>query len=1157
MRNTARSGFVNCIIWVVATVICLAQPCGAQINRTRETPAEWVDLRWPNLLKNVERTLRYHPADGGFVITNGLEFFNRPLYCNRGAMRVDAGDKPEFVFLLPVKGGNLRFGITTPSRACWLHDTTNVVSFYEPGRMRYIIVGPYGEKIELVVIPLANLEGIIFKVELVEGAGLDLVWSFGGASGQRFRRNADIGCEAAPVNVLLQLRPEFCTNNHFKFTERAFLVTSPRVSLVGAVSKTTKMFVANAHEWNSLVGLLLSTNHAVSLPVLIGRVHLLNAEPYYLVICRSQFSNELAEVEKRWPLEEMEKAFEMAETRRQRIIKRVEIDCPDQFIQLAVSALNIAAEAIWDETTRSYFHGAVAWRVPLLGWRGLYAGDALGQHERTFLHILRYVQTQNTNPIPETFPGPDEDSNLSRCERALHSNGNMTRSHYDMNLVAVDGLIRHVRWTGELEKIREYWPVLMRHFAWEKRLFRRQFGQEKLPLYEAYACIWASDNLQYNGGGVTHSTAYNYLAFKTLGEWGVRFGLEGAEELLHEAERIYRAAESLLWSSDTGCYAEYRDVIGDQLLHTNAALWTVYHAIDSELGSSLKHWLMTRYVDTQIPHIPVIGPGIPKEDLYVLSTTSWMPYMWSVNNIVVAECLHMALAYWQANRVDRAFPLFKGAIISTMYSGLCPGNIGMTLSYDVARREAQRDFADGIGVAARAIVEGLVGVRPNLPGGEIVIVPGWPDSWQWLHFNHPDFRLDFRKNAEESSYKFTSRFPHPARIKFRLSARTSRPCLLKQGVSGAQLLVDTNSVGHPMIEVIFPPTNFCSFSIRWDGDSCEKISRVYRVPAGGKITIRPKKAIINGFDDPQDVLSKSRITSHEASFNLKSGVGGYKTLFVNLVQDELGWWEPISIEIIPRTNRVLGIEFDWTVPIKPNARLRTVDLSQFYNEQLSRIFENEYLSPRSPFCSLSIPKQGIGGWCDFNLKPTIDDSGLRNLAAIREGIFTMPNGIPFLISTQANAPNVVFVSKWDNYPNSVTIPLSGRAKWCFLFMVGTTTHMQSRFVNGHIKIAYKDGKLTDVDLENPVNWWPIEQDYFIDDFAFMRPEAIPPRVNLKSGIVRVLDPVAFKGKGGHVPGGAGTVLAIPLYPSSELKNLTVSASANEVIIGLLGVTLME
>jgi len=182
-------------------------------------------------------------------------------------------------------------------------------------------------------------------------------------------------------------------------------------------------------------------------------------------------------------------------------------------------------------------------------------------------------------------------------------------------------------------------------------------------------------------------------------------------------------------------------------------------------------------------------------------------------------------------------------------------------------------------------------------------------------------------------------------------------------------------------------------------------------------------------------------------FNLKSGVGGYKTLFVNLVQDELGWWEPISIEIIPRTNRVLGIEFDWTVPIKPNARLRTVDLSQFYNEQLSRIFENEYLSPRSPFCSLSIPKQGIGGWCDFNLKPTIDDSGLRNLAAIREGIFTMPNGIPFLISTQANAPNVVFVSKWDNYPNSVTIPLSGRAKWCFLFMVGTTTHMQSRFVN--------------------------------------------------------------------------------------------------------------
>jgi len=52
----------------------------------------------------------------------------------------------------------------------------------------------------------------------------------------------------------------------------------------------------------------------------------------------------------------------------------------------------------------------------------------------------------------------------------------------------------------------------------ERRLFRRTYtvdGKE-LPLYEAYAAIWASDNLQYNGGGVTHATAYNFYENKRI-----------------------------------------------------------------------------------------------------------------------------------------------------------------------------------------------------------------------------------------------------------------------------------------------------------------------------------------------------------------------------------------------------------------------------------------------------------------------------------------------------------------------------------------------------------------------------------------------------------------------------------------------------------------
>ena len=54
------------------------------------------------------------------------------------------------------------------------------------------------------------------------------------------------------------------------------------------------------------------------------------------------------------------------------------------------------------------------------------------------------------------------------------------------------------------------WPLLTLHLAWEKR----NFVPDNDGLYDAYACIWASDALYYNSGAVTHSSAYNYRGNK-------------------------------------------------------------------------------------------------------------------------------------------------------------------------------------------------------------------------------------------------------------------------------------------------------------------------------------------------------------------------------------------------------------------------------------------------------------------------------------------------------------------------------------------------------------------------------------------------------------------------------------------------------------------
>ena len=82
----------------------------------------------------------------------------------------------------------------------------------------------------------------------------------------------------------------------------------------------------------------------------------------------------------------------------------------------------------------------------------------------------------------------------------------------------------------------------------------------------------------------------------------------------------------------------------------------------------------------------------------------------------------------------------------------------------------------------------------------------------------------------------------------------------------------------------------------------------------------------------------------------------------------------------------------------------------------------------------------------------------------------------------------------------------------------------------------------------------IDQDYFIDGRAFNRPEPTPIRVDLKTGKVRVTTPADFTRTKADIPGGAATVLVLPLDPTKELRTLTIRALANEVVIGLLAAT---
>src|ERR1035441_7658228 len=142
----------------------------------------------PNLVDNIDRPLRYTPDGRDFVVENGGEFFNRPLYGGNTAFRADAGDQPEFSLYLPGHGGNLRFGIKTSSGAKWLHEAARITARYRPGTMLYEIRDALlgmGAVLRLHAIALHQTDGLVVRIE-AEGisAPVELIAAYGGVRGR-------------------------------------------------------------------------------------------------------------------------------------------------------------------------------------------------------------------------------------------------------------------------------------------------------------------------------------------------------------------------------------------------------------------------------------------------------------------------------------------------------------------------------------------------------------------------------------------------------------------------------------------------------------------------------------------------------------------------------------------------------------------------------------------------------------------------------------------------------------------------------------------------------------------------------------------------------------------------------------------------------------
>jgi len=1120
---------------LAVSLLVLGMLAGGEVDAQAVAEAAYkpgVAVARPNLAGQVARPLRYRPDGADFVIENGAEFFNRPLYGGNTGFRVDGGDRPEFSLYLPGRGGNVRLGVRTPAGTLWLHAARSIVTRYRPGELHYEIADPLlgaGGRIMLSAVAYAAVEGLALRVRGESlPASSELVFAFGPGNGARGRRGGDIGTEDVPIGQYFQFAPAHARGSSVGLREHGFTVTSERADITVTAAARPQVVGAPAARWDDLPGLLAAAADAdggSDGQVAVGRLPLgAQAIDLAFQVTRSKKAGELVVYREAGSTSdaatapagapafapgELARRFDDALGHFAAVRGRVRVDTPDPYINAAMGALNVAADAVWDEEQGAIMHGAIAWRTKLLGWRGPYALDALGWHGRARRNLDEWTARQNTEPVPARLPPADTASNLARNEAGLHSNGDMSRSHYDMNIGFIDVMLRHLLWTGDIDYARAVWPVLERHLAWERRLFRREFGSAKLPLYEGYAAIWASDDLYYNGGGAAHASAYNAWHNHMAARIAALLNKDPAPYQL-EAERIKRAMRTHLWMPERGAFAEYRDLLGNGLLHPSYGLWSYYHALDSQVPNRLEGARMALDVERNRRAIPVEGPGVPADRPYrVLPSTDWMPYSWSINNVVMGEVLHTALASWQAGRSDSAFALAKGALLASLYMGISPGNIGSMNYLDVYRREAQRDFADGTGVMARTLVEGLFGVRPDALDRTLLLRPGFPREWEHASLRHPGVTVAFRRAGMMERWTVEQPAATFTRLVLELPAPSDRVKSVQVNGSPVRWNMSADEVFAPRLRVVLPFARKVELAIEWRGQPIDT-----RAPAAGNTVLR------DGFGQRR--------------------------------QGDFAWWQPVD-EVQPAVQQACKPQAaSWTraAPVRP----RHVDLAPLFNDRVTELFKpGKYLSPRSPFVSLALPAQGIGAWAGHvNAMAAIDDAGLR----AQGGTLRLPNGLSFATPAAAGVRNVLFTSQWDNYPARASVPLHGKAGRLYLLMAGSSNAMQSRIDNGEVVVSYADGTHARLALRNPDNWWPIEQDYFIDDYQFAYCAALPVRVDLKTARVRVFEPAALpQALQGKIDGGSATVLEMPLDPNKPLKQLELRTLANDVVIGLMGVTL--
>jgi hypothetical protein len=815
------------------------------------------------------RAGEYHYAlrDGGFWIHNGPAYFNRPLFGTHEPSMLLSGGRPAFAYFAPTdvgKIGDLYLGLITARGGKWVDHFSQIDSVYQPGLTRHIVQDPdvLSGSLEVTAVPLASLEGFAVQLRWIQAPTepVRLVWVFGGASGyDDFKRFAidklRLSGSDAEGNVV------HLWGNNFSITSAAI----KRKELWGTCDLPGRWALKDAGA--VLPGPLEAERAASSkAPVVVfsgdwprekSSVHLL------FTLAGAENLAALAA--------DAGSTFQESVRFYRTMAQRVQVHTPDPHFDLAVESMVIANDGMWRPP--SFVHGAMSWMQHYLGWRIWYGPEAYGWHDRVLTSILAFAKLQiqsgeSRGAIPHMLEQPGA-------------------VFYNMDEVYLDHIYYHYLWTGDRSLLASLFPVIQGVLSWEKR----RLDPDDNALYENCLNTWISDSHWYSGGDCSQASAYMFRGYQ-LGAEAAEAAGENPEPYRRETERIRTAMNDRLWLSSQGHYAEFIDHLGLKRIHSEPELPTIYHPIDFGVTDQFQAYQMLRFTETSLRN----ETGIPRGGRLAWSS-NWAPnydrhYTHSTYDLVFAESLNLAIAYYRAGQYDKAYELVKG-VYASLYQGGIPGGLSCH-AYANGQQRANEEFADSISMFARTAVEGVFGIVPEMQRGVIHISPGFPHEWKDASISTPDLSYQFHKTDSEITLQVST--PQPVRIHYRVALFDARATGVFVDGQAAQVRVEPG-IGESFVEVTSPSGRESHLRIEYK-PSPARVTYPTVVFPGEHFTLDVDGAPFRPPRDPQKVLELGG-SSGQSLRGTITGTLGHHTFFLPVGGAQDARWEPVNVEIRP------------------------------------------------------------------------------------------------------------------------------------------------------------------------------------------------------------------------------------------------------------------